>query len=216
VESQNAIGFFKLDKYRDKIICGFTQYVNSELFTKCHSIRERQQVVGYIGRLQAQKGVKNFLDAVNIISMKRNDIKFMIGGSGPLYQQLIKESHSNNQMTFTGWISHDDQLPAYLNELKLLVLPSGSEGLPTIILEAMACGTPVLATAVGCIPDIVIEGETGFILADNEPETIAENIERIINFADLDYVSENARQLCISNFSFDQVVEKYKEVIKTL
>lgn len=215
VESQNAIGFFKLDKYKDKIICDFTQYVDSELFTKSNPIKERQPVVGYVGRLQAQKGVKNFLDAVNIISQKRKDIKFMIGGSGPLYQQLIKESSSNNQITFSGWISHDDQLPAYLNDLKLLVLPSGSEGLPTIILEAMACGTPVLATAVGCIPDILIDGETGFILADNRPETIALNIERVIDSADLEYVSENARRLSISRFSFNEVVKKYKEILSS-
>jgi glycosyltransferase involved in cell wall biosynthesis len=67
-----------------------------------------------------------------------------------------------------GWISHDD-LPNYLNRFWLLVLPSYTERFPGIMLEAMSCGTPVLATPVGVIPDVIIGEKTGFIMENSTP-----------------------------------------------
>jgi glycosyltransferase involved in cell wall biosynthesis len=98
-----------------------------------------------------------------------------------------------------GWISHDD-LPGYLNQLRLLVLPSYTEGLPNIMLEAMACGTPVLATPVGAIPDVIIDGKTGFIMENNSPECIAENVIRALNSPDLERIAENGRRFVEENF----------------
>ena len=83
---------------------------------------------------------------------------------------MLIGSHVNKNVTLVGWISHDE-LPSYLNMLKLLVVPSYTEGLPNIVIEAMSCGTPVLATPVGGVPDLIEDGITGFILEDNFPET---------------------------------------------
>ncbi len=112
-----------------------------------------------------------------------------------------------------GWISHDD-LPAYLNHLRLLVLPSYTEGLPNIMLEAMACGTPVLATPVGAIPDVIIDGKTGFIMENNSPECIAENVARALASPDLEEIAEAGRRFVEENFTFERVVERWKEVLK--
>jgi len=68
-----------------------------------------------------------------------------------------------------GWISQVD-LAKYLNTLRLLVLPSSTEGLPNILLEAIACGTPVVSTPVGAIPDIIQDDENGFIMDNNSPD----------------------------------------------
>ena len=130
----------------------------------------------------------------------------LIGGDGPL-KELIEASLQKGGVTarvdLPGWISHDD-LPGYLNQLRLLVLPSYTEGLPNIMLEAMACGTPVLATPVGAIPDVIIDGKTGFIMENNSPECIAENVKRALDSPDLERIAEAGRRFVEENFTFER------------
>ncbi|HQE50035.1 MAG TPA: glycosyltransferase family 4 protein, partial [Fervidobacterium sp.] len=82
-----------------------------------------------------------------------------------------------------------------------------------IMLEAMACGTPVLATPVGAIPDVIIDGETGFIMENNSPECIAENVIRALNSPDLERIAGNGRRFVEENFTFEKVVENWKRVL---
>ena len=112
-----------------------------------------------------------------------------------------------------GWISHDKDLTSYLNELKVLVLASYSEGLPAIVQEAMACGVVVLATPVGGIPDLVKDGETGFILEDDSPECIAGNIIRVSERPDLEEISHNARRLIEKEYTFNVIAEKWQHLL---
>ncbi len=104
----------------------------------------------------------------------------------------------------------------YLHNLKLLVLPSSSEGVPTILLEAMACSTPVLATPVGGVPDILKDGENGFILLDSSPENIASGITRALGHPFLSKIAENGRELLEKEFSHEAVVERFKKILEGL
>jgi glycosyltransferase involved in cell wall biosynthesis len=116
----------------------------------------------------------------------------------------------------TGWIRHE-KVVDYLNELKLFVLPSYSEGLPTIVLEAMACGTPVLATSVGAITDIINEGQTGFLLKSNNPEHIAERvIELSSKLGLLEKVSADAYKYVKKNFSYEKTLNTWQKVFHEL
>jgi glycosyltransferase involved in cell wall biosynthesis len=107
-----------------------------------------------------------------------------------------------------------NKFPDYLN--KLFVLPSYTEGLPYTIVEAMACGTPILATPVGAIPDVIKDGETGFIMENNSPECIAENVMRVLEHPDLEQIVENARALVEREFTYEAAVERYRKILKEL
>ena len=98
----------------------------------------------------------------------------------------------------------------------MLVVPSCTESGPAIAFEAMTCGTPVLATPVGRIPDVVKDGETGFIMESNSPECIAQNIARALNHPDLEQITRNARALVEREFTCEAVVEKYRNMLDSL
>lgn len=72
----------------------------------------------------------------------------------------------------------------------------------------------MLATPVGAIPDVIIDGKTGFIMENNSPECIAENVVRALNSPDLERIAEAGRRFVEENFTFERVVERWKEVLK--
>jgi glycosyltransferase involved in cell wall biosynthesis len=144
--------------------------------------------------------------------MDDSTFEIHIAGDGPLVKEISELEKRFKHLHYDQWIPHKD-LPLYLNQLKLLIIPSETEGLPNIMLEAMACGTPVLATPVGAIPDIIKDGETGFILENNSRECIKENIFRVFNHPDLDKIIQAARNLVEKDFSFESSVQRYKKIL---
>jgi glycosyltransferase involved in cell wall biosynthesis len=217
VEAKNILDWAGLTRYRDKTSIGGARYVDVNLFT-IKGEHDKRKLVGSIGRLSPEKGISNFTKAIPLILKENDDLEFFIGGEGPLFNEIKNELKTNgayDKVVLAGWIPHDE-LPRYLNELKLFVLSSYTEGLPTGVLEAMACGTPVLATSVGGVPDVIKDGETGFIMKDNSPECIAENIKRALNHPDLDRIVKNARELVEKEYTYEAAVERYRKILENL
>jgi glycosyltransferase involved in cell wall biosynthesis len=74
----------------------------------------------------------------------------------------------------------------------------------------------VLATPVGAIPDVIIDGKTGFIMENNSPECIAENVIRALNSPDLERIAENGRRFVEENFTFEKVVENWRGILQDI
>lgn len=219
IYSRGLVEKWNLKKYKKKILIGGGHFLDFNKFQIKKQLGERDNLVSYIGKLDEKKGILNLLDAIQRILLGKNDnIRFLIVGDGELWgiiTNYLKEKNLNTKIKLIEWMSHDE-LPRYFNESKLIVIPSYSEGLPNVMLEAMACGTPVLVTPVGAIPDIIKDGETGFILEDNSPETIAKGITSALNHPNLEQVAANARALVEQEFTYEAAVERYRKIFEDL
>ena len=214
--SPRLISEWHLTPHRHKILIAHRHFLDFTTFTITTFFPERPPLIGYIGRLSAEKGVQHFVQALPAILSEQQDLRVLIGGDGQLKESIEKSLDAEKitaRVDLPGWISHED-LPNYLNQLRLLVLPSYTEGLPNIMLEAMACGTPVLATPVGAIPDVIRDGETGFIMEDNSPECIARNLLRALHDPDLEGVAERGRRFVEREFTFEKAVERWKGILE--
>lgn len=219
IYSRGMIQEANLGKYQHKIIIAHEHFVDLTKFTAFKKFYERLKLVGYIGRLSEEKGVLNLIEAMPLVLKKGEDIHFVIYGDGILAAEIkktIKTKDLEAYVKLTGWISHED-VPQYLNEFRLLVLTSFTEGLPNIMLEAMACGTPVLATPVGAITDIIMEGRTGFLLKSNDPKHIAERIVELLDKPEiLEKISINAYWYIKENFSYEKTLTAWQKIFSEL
>ncbi len=215
--SSNLIKEWELERWNYKIIIAHRHFLNCN-FRIIKSFDIREKLVGYIGRFSDEKGIMEFLKAIPLILNKDSEIKFLIIGDGILKNEIldyIEKNDLNNKVKLLNWVSHSE-LPNRLNDLKLIVLPSKTEGLPNLILEAMACGTPVLASPVGTIPKIIKNNQTGFILENRSPSTISNSVINSLEYPNLNVVIENSINLINTEFQFEKVKENWYNIINEL
>jgi glycosyltransferase involved in cell wall biosynthesis len=215
VYSMHLIREWNLERYQNKIIIGHEHFVNFEHFLITKPFSKRDNAIGYIGRLSEEKGILNFVLALPGILQWNKNLKIYIIGDGPLLDQIranLAQSGILNNVTLTGWIPHTE-LFQYLNEFRLLILPSDTEGLANIVLESMACGTPVLSTPVGALPDYIRDGETGFIMENNSPDSIQRNVIRSLSFPYPEKIVINGQELLEREFTLKSAVKRYSEIL---
>src|SRR5215472_8095442 len=142
-----------------------------------------------VGRLIPKKGFGDLIRACALLAERGKSFRCEIIGDGPLEDQLrrqIGELHLQNNVVLTG-AKPQIELRRRLAAANVFVLPSvidpdgGMDNLPTVIMEAMATGLPVVSTNIGGIPEMVIENETGFLVKPGHAEAIADAIERVIS-----------------------------------
>jgi glycosyltransferase involved in cell wall biosynthesis len=214
-ESPSAIDLLGLRRWRAKTGVYGAIHVDMDLFQVTTDFADRANSVGLIARLMPVKGPLEFVGAIPKILEARDDVQFLIGGDGVLFEHIeaeVRKAGLTDKVRLPGWIPYRD-ISAHLNELRLLVLPSHSEGLPVIIQYAMACGTVPLATPVGGIPDLITDGVTGFIMEDNSPECIARNVVRALGHPDLERIALNARRLAETRCSYEACVERMSKAL---
>lgn len=157
----------------------------------------------FAGRLIREKGIYELADAFAAVQKKYDHFKLIFAGEElekpELISALEKRKISGN-VIFTGIVPHGN-LAGYMKASDLLVLPTWAEGLPNVVIEAMACGLPVVTTDVGGIPEILENGVTGLMVPARDTEKLAKAIFRMIEDPDLrEECVKNARELVIRNF----------------
>src|SRR5665647_308246 len=215
VLDKSLIDQANLSRYRKKTVLAHRHFVDFDEFQMKDDVEQRANVVSYVGRLHEEKGVLNLARAIPKVLAKRHDVKFVIVGEGQLEGELrsyVATHALSKNVTFEGWIPHDE-LREYLVKSKLLVLPSYTEGLPHAMLEAMACGTPVLATPVGAVPEVIHDKETGFLVPDNSPDQLAESILSALVYPYLSRIAGKAQILVQTEFRYESVLKMWRDVI---
>jgi glycosyltransferase involved in cell wall biosynthesis len=137
--------------------------------------------VGTVGRLEEVKDHGTLLRAFGLVARQNPRAVLLIAGDGPLRSQLertVQELGLDARVRFLG---HRPDVERVLAALDVFVLSSISEGLSNTILEAMACGVPVVATRVGGADELIVENETGLLAPARQPETLATAIATLVN-----------------------------------
>ena len=144
-------------------------------------LRPSEFVIGTVGRLNPVKGTEYLIRAVPEIVKRREDVRVLVVGDGPLrgdLEALVQFLGLEKTVTFLGW--RDDSVDI-INALDLFVLPSLHEGMPTVLLEAMFLGIPVVASATGGIPETVADGWNGLLVEPRSELSLSEKCIRVIS-----------------------------------
>jgi glycosyltransferase involved in cell wall biosynthesis len=136
----------------------------------------------FVGNLLERKGVKDLLQAFASPSLRARNIELIMAGGGPvdLYRGMAEQLGIAHRVTFTGWVSQEAARSLMVNA-DALILPAYDEGLPLVILEALASKTPVICTPVGSIPEVLANGETALFVSPGDEAGIANAVTRLID-----------------------------------
>lgn len=136
----------------------------------------------YLGLITKAKGIYDLLDVINEYKTEfENKITLHVGGNGETttIQNIIKEQNLSDIVKFEGWVSGEKKVEL-LNNTDIFILPSYTEGLPISILEAMSYKLPVISTPVGGIPEVVKDGENGFLITPGDKGALYNAIIKLV------------------------------------
>jgi len=173
----------------------------------------KHSVVGTIAHLEEHKGLKYLLKAASLLLASRSDISFLFVGEGTLKGELKKlcvDLKIEKTVIFAG---ERNDMPEILFSIDIFVLPSLREGLPLTILEAMACGRPVIATNVGGIPEAVKDGENGILVYPKDPEALYRAMNELLGDREKrEKMGRIGKRMCDESFRAQTMVEKIEDL----
>jgi len=196
----------------------FRRHPKAEARTKL-GLNAAGKVVTFIGYLRPEKGVDYLLEALP--NLKRIDAQLCIVGDGPLRDPLISNAKRLGifqNCVFAGRRPHAE-IPLWISASDCIVLPSLSEGFPTILAEVMLCGVPIIATAVGGTPEAVRDRETGLLVPPADSSAIAHALTTLLSDGHLaSHLSTCAQTLAMQSLTWDAnaraMIEVYDDVVR--
>jgi len=172
-------------------------------------------VVGYVGRLIAAKGLAYLIAAVSEVQKAYPNVVLLIVGDGPYRKDLeTMAKELKVRAIFAGWQA---DTPPFYALMDIFVLPSFFEGLPNVMLEAMAMRKALVATAIGANVDLVVDGKNGFLVPIRDDRRIAFALEKLIDDSDMRArMGRINRQIVKENFTWDVVVPRFEKLYDTI
>lgn len=193
--------------------------VDEKTFSPTANKEKLEKYVLYTGVLRARKGLFDLIKCAILVRKTIPDIKFVICGTGPLLQQLTEQVRNvglEEQVIFLGRVDRKKFIQICQNAT-IQVVPSIYEGLPTVLLEAMACGLPVVATNIGGIRDIISSNVNGLLVPPGSPVKMAKMIEILWTDQSLrKKLGNNARETILKNYTWDKITNNFIHLYEDL
>lgn len=171
-------------------------------------------VVGSVGRMVAIKDYATLLAAAESVASRGGNVQVLLAGSGPELERhraaVARSSELAGRVSFLGTAK---DIPEVMNAMDVFVLPSLLEGMSNTILEAMACGLPVVATSVGGNPELVEDGVSGWLFGPRNASDLAMRIEQLASHGEmLRKFGAAARDRVVNRFSLDRMISSYQSL----
>ncbi len=197
-----------------EVHCGLEEsfYLNAK------TVKPKPNSMVCVGRICEQKGQLLLIEAVNKLHHSGIKVYLTLAGDGEMrleVETLIKQYKLESYITITGWIS-SDEVKAQILSSEVMVLPSFAEGLPVVIMEAMALKRPVISTYVAGIPELVSHQENGWLCAAGDVDSLANMMSEALktNKTKLKRMSDLAYAKVVSRHNVDQEATKLAQQIK--
>lgn len=177
----------------------------------------RTHIIGAAGRLSPEKGFGVLVSAAERVLREQPSVGFVLFGEGPERASLQKQINAAGLGHCFILAGFRADLDRFVPHFDLLALPSYTEGMPNVVLEAFAAGVPAVATAVGGTPEIVQDGVSGYLVPAGDAETMAERIcQALDNAEELPDMGRRGRMYVQEKFGFATQAELYRELFDQL
>lgn len=169
-----------------------------------------------VANLRPEKGHDVLIDAATEVLQRFPDARFDLVGGGPEQRTLLARAEARGVLHAFSFLGHQDDVPARLAAADIFVLPSRSEAFPNAVLEAMASGLPVVASAVGGIPELINDDQTGLLVPPGNAVALASRLCRLMADPALAAsLGDAARAHTQAHYSFDRMVSAFESLYAT-
>lgn len=169
-------------------------------------------IVLFTGRLTSTKGINYLIKSIPKILKVEKDIHFVFVGGGnpkPYLEEMNRMKIPDDKFSFLGYIKDENDMAAIYSKASIYVAPTLYENLPIRILEAMSSGTPVVASNVCAIPEVIMDGVNGFLIPPKNVDSLCQKILFLIRNKDVaEEMGISARNTILSNFEWTEIAEK--------
>ena len=211
------VGTYRFDPHKTSLI---PHGVDTTRFYPCDDVHpavsQNKFSLLFVGRLASRKGLSHAIECIAKLPIDV-DAELLIAGTGRHRERLEELAQSygvSEQVRFLGYVP-DDQLPILYSSADVFLFPSRYEGFGLVFLEAMACGTPVIGTSVGGVPDIIQNGDSGYVVDHNSSEMARRVAELARDSKQLAAMSDRAREIAGDN-DWEYVAEQVENIYQTV
>jgi L-malate glycosyltransferase len=169
-----------------------------------------------VSRITPRKGIRVLIQAFKIVAGRYENVRLLIVGDGnekSSLEQLVMGLGLKDKVTFTGPIAHEKVLP-YYQKANIFALPSLNEGMSNTMLEALACGLPIITTDTGGTKELVTDNKNGFIVKMKNSYDLAEKIEKFLLDKGLDEKMGKESRTRAEELSWENVAKGYEDLYK--